>query len=77
MFSSQGLETWELIFVSGMLAASMLVISAVIGWAVAHVVLRESVPVATPIAQADPVRAESAPEPAYAGGNRGLAVSSH
>jgi len=43
MYSSLGLENWELLFVSGMLSVCILGVSAVIGAIVAHVVLREPV----------------------------------
>jgi hypothetical protein len=83
MFSSQGLESWELLFVSGMLAVIMLAISALIGWTIAHIVLREPGTTASPLTRPErvPVAAvsectEGAAEPAYAGKSRELAMSS-
>jgi hypothetical protein len=82
MFSSQGLENWELLVMSGILAVGMLVISSLLGWTVAYWALREpgtsvstvtraeAVPVAT-----IPQSSECVAEPAYAGKSRGLAVS--
>ena len=46
MYSSQGLSNWELVVVSGLLALSILVISAMLGSAVAFIALREPKPVA-------------------------------
>jgi hypothetical protein len=83
MFSSQGLENWEFLFVSGMLAVGMLVISSLIGWTVAYLVLREPGITASTVAQTDSVSAAAIPQcaegvaiPAYAGKRRRLAVSS-
>jgi len=83
MYSSQGLADWELLFVSGTLAVGMLVVSALIGWTIAYLALREPAPtartatktVAVPVAVI-PQHSESVAEPAYSGERRGLAVSS-
>jgi hypothetical protein len=83
MFSSQGLENWELLAMSGILAVSMLVVSSLIGWTVAYWALREprTVVITATHAEAVPVatisqRSECMAEPAYAVKSRGLAVSS-
>jgi hypothetical protein len=83
MFSSQGLESWELLFVSGMLAMGMLAISTLIGWTVAYVVLREPGTAVSVATRADAVPVATIPqcsecmaEPGYGGKSRGLAVSS-
>jgi len=52
MYSFQGLENWELVFVSGMAALIMLTISSLIGFGVAHLVLREPATVKQPATSA-------------------------
>jgi hypothetical protein len=81
MFSSQGLEDWELVVVSGMLAIAAMAISTVIGLMVAYLALRESAPATIKEAATEKAPSNSIPrqamdssEPVGAGGNRRVAV---
>jgi ABC-type spermidine/putrescine transport system permease subunit II len=83
MYSSQGLENWELLVMSGILALGMLAISTLIGWTVAYLILREPSTLVSTVTCAEAIPVTTIPqcsecvvEPAYAEKSRGLVVSS-
>jgi len=74
VFSSQGLQDWELLVVSGMCALCILAISSAIGWTVAAVVLHEPVAKEASVKVVDGILVAASPaidvpiaEPAIAG----------